>query len=106
MAQIFEPRHRSLPLHRVRHVEHQQVVLARSPARLVPSLVNECQVVRGLPVAQYHRVEPVVILELREDIEPEAVTVEREVPGEIIGRADDTEMRSSQIGGLVHQMAP
>src|SRR6266850_5060631 len=84
VAQLLQPRHRSLPLSRVRQVEYEQVILARSPSRLVPRLVNERQMVRGLPVAEYHRVEPVVVPELVEHLESQAVTVELEIGGRVI----------------------
>ena len=72
----------------------------------MPHLVNERQVVRGLLAAEHHSVESVVVLELGQHLESEAVTVELDVRGEVIGRADDAEVRLSQIRGLGHHSVP
>ena len=68
----------------------------------MPHLVNERHVVRSLLAAEHHRVEPVVVPELIQHLEPKAVTVELDVCGQVIGWADDAQMRLSQIGRRIH----
>lgn len=78
----------------IREVKHQQVVLRRCTAGVMPGLGRKLKVIRRLWRAQHHAVEAVMVLEAEQLREPEAVAVERYQCGNIVSRTRDAQVSS------------
>src|SRR5262249_3911670 len=83
-------------------VEHQQVVAGRGAADALPGPGRELQVVCCSPAAEHHPVKALVVPELVQHVESEAVAIERDHCFQVVGRPSDAQVRSGEVDGVVH----